>query len=125
MGFIRSLFTWWDEPTLAVRLLTRLRGECVGTDDCGNRYFVDRKGSRRWVLYEGQVEASKIPPEWNAWLQRTTDSPPVSSEERHSWQKKHVANATGTPEAYRPPGTLTENSSTEPELAKYKPWQPE
>ena len=31
---------------------------------------------RRWVLYRrGPVEASRVPPEWHAWLHYTTEAP--------------------------------------------------
>ncbi len=53
----------------------------VGTDQSGNRYFAarPRKGyahERRWVIYKGTPEATKVPPEWHGWLHHQTDAVP-------------------------------------------------
>ena len=68
---------------LGTRLLTWLRGEYVGIDSLGNRYYRDKRprallrgGGRasrekRWVVYAGEPEGSKVPPEWHAWLHHT------------------------------------------------------
>ena len=50
-----------------------LAGELVGTDAFGNRYYQERNGARddargrptrRWVIYNGEVEASKVPADY-------------------------------------------------------------
>ena len=46
---------------MGTTLFTRVRGQLVGTDGQGNRYFekmgaLRREQRRRWVLYEGEVE---------------------------------------------------------------------
>ena len=53
---------------------TWLWGRQVGTDQFGNRYY-EHKSKRvangklkRWILYKGLTEASKVPPKWHAWL---------------------------------------------------------
>ena len=91
-------------------LFTRFFGELVGSDQFGNRYYLDRrtkghKRERRWVIYNGEVEASRVPPEWHAWLHRIVVEPPtVVSPQAKAWQKPHLPNLTGTAQAYRPPG---------------------
>ncbi len=32
---------------------------------------------RRWVIYSGDAEASKVPPGWNGWLHHTVDVAPT------------------------------------------------
>ena len=83
----------------------------VGKDITGNKYYTakPRKGykrERRWVIYKGSPEASKVPPEWHGWLHHQTDMIPTKKEEsyRQEWQKPHKPNLTGTNLAYRPPG---------------------
>ena len=101
--------------TLGTRLLTWLRGELVGTDSLGNRYYRE-KGNRplrrgggrasrekRWVMYNGEPEGSKVPPEWHAWLHHTVDEIPRADRVRYPWEKEHQPNMTGTPFAYHPP----------------------
>ena len=68
--------------TIGTRLYTLLCGALVGEDDAGNRYYRERWGrsgpgqrERRWVVYEGEVEASRVPPEWHRWLHHSTDEP--------------------------------------------------
>ena len=56
--------------TFGTWLFTKMRGELVGTDDQGNRYYQDRRvipGRRRkrWVIYNGEAEASRVPPDWH------------------------------------------------------------
>ena len=70
MSIETRVYTWFQ-------LLTG-RGELVGTDEFENRYYrCDRSRlhgrERRWVLFKGEAEASRVPPEWHAWLHHTTD----------------------------------------------------
>ena len=79
----------------------------VGTDRYGNKYFTKNSASpknnfrtRRFVVYKGMVEASKIPQEWNAWLHHVSDEVPNQNDKRPVWSKEHTPNLTGTPYAY-------------------------
>ena len=125
--------------SFGTRLFTWLRGELVGTDQFGNRYYRDKSGAkakvgsglskeRRWVLYEGDVEASRVPPMWHAWLHYSLDAPPASNSadatKLYAWQKDHQPNMTGTPEAYRPPGSLLAGGQRAPATGDYEPWRP-
>jgi NADH:ubiquinone oxidoreductase subunit len=94
---------------LGTRVFTYFKGSQVGADAAGNRYFIERRSRprrarvRRWVIYPAIADPSSIPAEWHAWLHYTTDAP-LTDRPRHDWQKPHLANATGTAAAYRPPG---------------------
>ena len=82
MQFLRMLFTWWHSQTLGTALATWRHGELVGMDEQGNRYYRDKNGKsingkpRRWVVYNGDVEATRVPPEWHGWLHYTVDETP-------------------------------------------------
>ena len=82
MQFLRMLFTWWHSQTLGTALTTWRHGELVGMDEQGNRYYRDKNGksingkTRRWVVYNGDVEATRVPPEWHGWLHYTVDETP-------------------------------------------------
>jgi len=109
-------------------LFTRFRGRRVGVDSTGNIYFEERKPrpglrGRRWVLYRGGVEATKVPPEWDAWLRYTTDSP-LPETARRSWQKPHQPNPTGTAASYRPPGHDYEGGQRARATGDYEAWTP-
>lgn len=122
--------------TLGTLLLTWLRGRLVGTDEYGNRYYrlrgdrPSRVGGgrfsrdRRWVIYDGKVEASKVPPEWHAWLHHMIDEAP-HPRPRYAWEKPHVPNMTGTPFAYHPPGSVLRGGHRPPATGDYEPWSPE
>ncbi len=108
---------------------TLLHGEAVGTDEFGNRYFIDRrtkgkKRERRWVLYKGQPEASKVPPDWHAWLHWNAVNPPAQGAPRKAWQKPHEPNLTGTEHAYRPPGHILAGGTRARATGDYEPWTP-
>lgn len=111
-------------------LHTWLWGEPVGADSFGNRYYRDKrtrgqKRERRWVLYKGKAEGSAVPPQWNAWLQRTVVEPPSpDAAPRRPWQKPHVPNLTGTAQAYRPPGHTLSGGRRDRASGDYEPWTP-
>ena len=116
--------------TFGTWLFTKMRGELVGTDSDGNRYYQDKRmipGMRRrkrWVMYNGEPEASRVPADWHGWLHYTTDAPiPLSA--RRPWQKPHQPNLTGTPAAYRPPGSTLAEGQRPRFSGDYKPWTPE
>lgn len=122
--------------TLGTRLYTWLKGEEVGRDRFGNRYYRERNGGRvhpdslrrerRWVIYEGEVEASRVPPEWHAWLHHTTGDPPdEDSAQTQPWQKEHRPNLTGTDQAYRPPGSLLKGGKRSKATGDYEAWSPD
>ena len=133
MKLIARLFSWWANEPLGTSLFTRWKGEPVGTDSFGNRYFQERgkpaaagRGRRRrWVLYRGQVEASKVPPEWHAWLHHTTAAAPLGERPHHRWEAPHIPNLTGTPNAWRPPGSLSATGRRPPATGDYEAWRPE
>ena len=66
MGILGSIFTWWNGATIGTSLA--LRGKkAMGEDALGNRYFMGGKDTagnpRRWVIYNGANDASRVPPE--------------------------------------------------------------
>jgi len=115
---------------LWTHILTSARGQFVATDSFGNNYYIERWARRglrrrRWVVYNGEVEASRVPPEWHGWLNYTIDEPPVEGGVPHrDWQKPHQANPTGTDHAYRPPGHLLAGGRRDPATGDYEPWAP-
>ncbi len=119
--------------TIATRLYTWLRGVSVGHDAFGNTYYRDKTGAtryagkrqKRWVLYSGEAEATKVPPEWHAWLHHLVLDPPASGGVRTApWQKEHQPNLTGTPQAYRPPGHDFAGGQRAKATGDYEPWVP-
>jgi NADH:ubiquinone oxidoreductase subunit len=116
--------------SLGTKLFTWLRGEEVGRDAFGNRYYRDRKAKageepRRWVIYQGEPEASKVPAEWHGWLHRTVNEvPQAGAQKKYAWQKEHLPNLTGTPLAYRPPGHTLKGGLRSKATGDYEPWRP-
>jgi NADH:ubiquinone oxidoreductase subunit len=131
--FLLLFFTWWNGATFGTLLWTRRYGELVGEDEAGNRYYRSKGGAidpsllfeRRWVIYNGVAEASAIPPAWHAWMHHIVDVPPTAETYRaREWEKPHLPNLTGTPFAYRPPGS-TLNAGHRPQATgDYKAWVP-
>ncbi len=117
--------------TMTTRLYTYFHGVAVGEDRFGNRYFQEKtapkEGRRkRWVLYKGKAEPSKVPPEWHGWLHYTHDvAPPLEyTTGHHAWEKPHLPNLTGTAGAYLPPGHLAKGGHRAPATADYEAWKP-
>jgi len=43
-------------------MTTLFSGNSVGKMHSGNHYYQTKDGARRWVIYAGTVEASRVPP---------------------------------------------------------------
>jgi NADH:ubiquinone oxidoreductase subunit len=126
VNFFTALFSWWHSQTYGTWVTTVFSGSFVGTDANGNRYYQSKKdGARRWVIYAGLVEASRVPAEWHGWLHHTFDQPPTTEPFKiKSWEKAHRPNFTGTPEAYRPDGSLLAGGKRPHATGDYQAWEP-
>ena len=107
-------------------ILSRFFGKKAGTDSLGNRYFYRSKGKgrgvKRGVVYQGIVEASKVPPVWHAWLHHVQNNIPVQADQSlYPWQQPHMPNLTGTLYAYQP---INNHQSVAKAMDDYQPWQP-
>lgn len=125
MSLLAQLFTWWNGQTIATRMFTSRNGQKVGEDEQGNVFYQTADGAKRWVIYNGEAEASRVSPEWHGWLHHTFQVPPSKEPlPRKPWEKPHVPNATGTPAAYHPPGSLY-SAAPAPRRPDYEAWSPE
>ncbi|KAF0674992.1 NADH:ubiquinone oxidoreductase subunit NDUFA12 [Profundibacterium mesophilum] len=116
--------TWWNGQTLNTQLWTWRHGQKVGEDDAGNTFYTNADGTRRWVIYNGEAEASRVSPDWHGWLHHTWDETPVERPViRKRWEKEHLPNLTGTDEAYAPAGSLRRTAPAE--RSDYEAWTPE
>lgn len=126
MGLLGDIFTWWNGATIGTRLFSRRNGVEVGRDAFGNRYFRAKKGGRRWVLYEGSNDASRVSAEWHGWLHGTTDVAPTEHYVPPApWVAPYRANATGTLEAHRPAGSLDAGGRRASATGDYEAWSPD
>ena len=61
LTFIKEILTWWNRQTLGTRLKDNLSMEnLLVQDEFGNKYYENKK-KKRWVIYNGEIEATKIP----------------------------------------------------------------
>jgi len=126
MSFVNRIFTWWNGQTIGTMLYTRRNGQRVGQDVEGNVYYQTDGGKRRWVIFNGESEASRVSPDWHGWLHHTWDSPPTEKPvARKAWEKPHVPNLTGTVAAYRPPGSIRTPETRPRAGGDYDAWSPE
>lgn len=117
--------------TIGTWIYTLLKGAQVGVDAEGNRYYQERKQPkgrrrRRWVIYRGEAEASRVPSDWHGWLHYSVDQPPpAGGYPKRPWQKEHQRNLSGTPAAYRPPGHALSGGKRDAATGDYQAWKPE
>lgn len=128
MGILARIFTWWNGATIGTALWSRRNGTGVGTDGLGNAYF-QSKGllngrRRRWVIYDGANDASRIAPDWYGWLHHMTDLTPDELPPARGWEKPPLANQTGTAGAYRPAGALERGGRRAAATGDYEAWSP-
>ena len=117
---IKQIFTWWNSQTFGTFLYTIFFGKLVGKDELGNKYYKNRK-DKRWVIYKGEINASKITSDWFSWMHHITNNVPSKiNSNKYSWQKPHKDNKTGTPESYRPNKILKKSKN----FKKYETWKP-
>ncbi|MEP3636395.1 MAG: NADH:ubiquinone oxidoreductase subunit NDUFA12 [Paracoccaceae bacterium] len=127
MGLLNSLLraaTWWNGQTLNTQIFTWRKGVKVGEDGQGNIFYRNEDDSKRWVIYSGEAEASRVDPDWHGWLHRTWNTPPSEAPLQHkAWEKPHEANQTGSAQAYAPQGSIRREA---PAARKdYEAWSPE
>ena len=129
--------------TIGTKLHTWRHGKHVGSDELGNRYFVEKKTkdgvrARRWVVYAtgggfwvnlfgfGLPDPSNVPPEWHGWLHYTTDATPADAPRvHHAWQKSPKPNMSGTTDATLPGGHMLNPKQRQKNVADYQAWKPE
>ncbi len=91
----------------------KLNAKKVGIDEFGNQYY-QKKSGKRFVIYNGIAEPTKIPSEWHVWIHYLCDQDPTQAvNPKYSWQKIHTPNLTGTVNAYSPannPSKIPEES---------------
>jgi NADH:ubiquinone oxidoreductase subunit len=127
MGILNTLLravTWWNGQTLNTQLWTWRNGTRVGEDAAGNIFYQNADASRRWVIFNGESEASRVTAEWHGWLHHTWDEPPTKAPFTYkSWEKPHLPNLTGTDQAYAPAGSLRRVDPAP--RSDYEAWTPE
>ena len=123
--WILQVLTWWNGRTVGTWLYTVLNGVPVGVDESGNAYYRSRKGDRRWVIYNGESEASRVPPDWHGWLHHTFAEPPTEAPlAAKNWERPHEENRTGRADAYRPMGSLHAAAKRPRATGDYEGWRP-
>ena len=130
---LKQIFTWWTGATVGAQWQITRTGRLVGEDDTGNKYYESVAAkfnydgrNRRFVIYNGYPDASKVPPEWHGWLHHTLAEPPTRAPlKRRSWEKDHEPNLTGTIWAWRPKGSLSRGGKRQAATGDYQPWTPD
>jgi NADH:ubiquinone oxidoreductase subunit len=130
---LKSIFTWWNGATIGIRWTIAKGGVFIGEDDHGNKYYEAKTNhdsydqhKRRWVIYQGYAEGSKVPAEWHGWLHYTFDEPPtVEPLKRRAWEKDHLPNLSGTVDAWRPQGSISREGERPRAVGDYQAWKPE
>ena len=135
MSLLGKIFTWWNGATVGTILHTSRHGEHVGTDAQGNKYYRSKqqheakdsgRRERRWVIYDGANDASRVPSEWHGWLHGAFDDVPESHlPPARIWEADFSPNATGTAQAYRPAGALERGGRRAAATGDYEAWSPE
>ena len=103
----------------------RLFYQHVGSDQLGNNYYQARSKNhlgrqKRYVIYRGIEDGSKIPALWHAWLHYSLKEAPIIEEnQNYSWQIPHLQNMTGSKLAYQHKPRKVQNSLSE------QSWKPQ
>ena len=129
MGMNLNPFIWWNGATLGTWF--GLRGKVrVGEDHLGTVYYEGGRDTagrpRRWAIYAGSNDPSRLPPEWFSWLHhQIEDVPDIALPPERPWQKPAIPNMTGTALAYRPAGALEKGGRRAAATGDYEAWSPE
>lgn len=120
---IKEIFTWWNGQTFGTRLWSYFHGQEVGRDEKNNRYFKNKSDTKRWVIYDGEIDSSMTNPDWNNWLRYTSKEIPREAK-KHFWQKNHIPNQTGTQNAYMPKRDHESSITKKHKSLGYEKWKP-
>jgi NADH:ubiquinone oxidoreductase subunit len=104
------------------RLLIKFFANQVGKDQFGNKYFISKRQdylgrNKRFVVYKGVEDGSKVPALWHSWLHYLSDQIPEKILS-YGWQREHIPNVTGTKYAHNPREYYLDR------LKSYKSWNP-
>lgn len=111
--------------SIITRTLIRIFAKKVGEDQYGNKYYLGNNSNylgqkKRYVIFKGMDESSKVPPVWHSWLHYMSDViPNDNAQKNYSWQQDHLPNLTGTKYAYHPA-----KNSENVRYANYSKWIP-
>ena len=127
MGLLANAFTWCNGASWGTSIFSRRHGEEAGRDEAGNVYFKHRRDSaRRWVIYVGANDSSRVSPGWNAWLRGTIDDVPDKSlPERRAFEEPPQPNLTGSDQAWRPAGSIRSGGQRPAATGDYSAWTPD
>lgn len=126
MGLFKNMFTWWEGASLGTALFSWRNGRRVGSDALGNVYFQAKKDGRRWVIYNGSNDSSRVPPEWFSWLHHQIDGlPDEALPPAPKFLKAATPNLTGTSRAYRPAGAMERGGVRQAASGDYEAWTPD
>lgn len=128
-NWLLQIFTWWSGQTLGTRFFTWRNGVLVGQDHYGNLYYKSRTqhamlGERRWVIYKGESDPTRLGDGWYGWLQHMRDDAPDGQNSKKEWELPVAPNMTGTDGAYRPKGALSHAGAQNAASADYQAWKP-
>ena len=133
LNLLKAIFTWWTGATIGATHQIKRGGHFVGEDETGNKYYETRDKrwdydgrNRRFVIYKGYADASKVSPDWHGWLHHTFEDPPTRAPlMRRAWEKDYLPNLTGTLWAWRPKGSLARGGERSRATGDYQPWTPD
>lgn len=102
-----------------------LTSDKIGKDDYDNSYYesflTDYLGrKRRYVIFEGINDPSKVPPMWHAWLRHMIKD--IPSNQKEHWHNGFVPNLTGTKLSYNP---VNQDGKRDKVTNDYIAWNPE
>jgi NADH:ubiquinone oxidoreductase subunit len=114
--------------SIGTKIATWLFAKEVGKDQFNNKYYQSKNKNaegklKRFVIYNGINEPTKVPPLWHSWLHYLSDVIPIV-ESNYTWQKESVPNLTGTTYSYKQPRHADNNFNRPNVTGDYQAWNP-
>ena len=124
------------------KIIIKLSCNKIGDDEFGNSYFEKKLSTKqlqqslqnkfghnpekkRFVIYKGSVEASKVPAQWHGWLHYNCETPPINIENsKKSWEKTHLPNLSGTIYQNSPSSCVDKKGNRKKVSSDYQSWTP-
>ena len=67
LTIFKEIFVWWNQQTLEQELYTIFFGKFVGRMIKAIN-IIKSKIRNRWVIYNDEIESTKITNEWYSWI---------------------------------------------------------
>lgn len=125
MWFFKALLTWWNSKTIGTAWYTYRKGEKVGKTSKAMSTIRNATASAAGLSMMAILKPPACRRNGTAGCTTPVTCRPQRVSATQKLEKPHLANQTGSLNAYFPPGSLNSGGQRPAVTGDYEAWQPE